>query len=284
MSPVEIINSASRPNAMHGLRALFAGAALTVAAATSAPSAAQAASLQQVLNRGQLRVGIVIAAPWALRDADSGELTGFEVQVAKQLAADMGVKVEFVVYRFDQLIRAVESEEIDLVAAGLTITPERALHVNFSAPYATSGVGIATNVEATAEVRRLEDLDDPAFTIAVLEGSTGEELAKRLLPRAELERFDTADAAAQALISGTVEVYLDEEPVPSFLALEHPGRIDVPVAKPLLETQSAFAIAKGDPDFVFFLNAWITSREADTWLPTTHRYWFKTLRWRDEVQ
>ena len=74
---------------------------------------------------------------------------------------------------------------------------------------------------------------------------------------------------------------LDQEPVPTFLALAHPDVVDVPVNRPLLETRSAFAVGKGDPDFLAFLDAWIEAREADTWLPTTHRYWFRTLQWRD---
>ena len=81
-----------------------------------------------------------------------------------------------------------------------------------------------------------------------------------------------------------MHAYLGEEPVPTFLALEHPHRIDVPVTRPLLETLSAFAVAKGDPDFVFFLNAWIRAHEADTWLPTTYQYWSKSLRWRDPIE
>jgi polar amino acid transport system substrate-binding protein len=45
-----------------------------------------------------------------------------------------------------------------------------------------------------------------------------------------------------------------------------------------------FAVNKGDPDFLAFLNAWIQAREADTWLPTTAGYWFKSLRWRERVR
>jgi polar amino acid transport system substrate-binding protein len=55
----------------------------------------------------------------------------------------------------------------------------------------------------------------------------------------------------------------------------------VPLARPLLETRAAFAVAKGDADFLAYLNAWIEAREADTWLPATHAFWFETLRWRD---
>lgn len=258
--------------------------AAMAAASTLASLPAESRSLRQVINQGTLTVGIVLAAPWAVRESDSGELTGFEIEVAKKLASDMGVEVRFLVYAFDELVTAVESGEIDIVAAGLTISPERALYVNFSQPYATSGVGIATNLGTTAEVLSLEDLDDPAYTIATLEGSVAANLALRILPDARLAVFASEEDAADAVVGGDADVYLAEEPLPTFLALENPTRVDVPIARPLLETQSAFAVAKGDPDFVFFLNAWITAREADTWLPTTSAYWFKSLAWRSRVE
>ena len=215
-----------------------------------------------------------------MRD-EEGQYSGFEIDVARRLAADLGVEVAFRRYEFGELIRALEGDEIDLIAAGLTISPERALHVNFSQPYAIGGIGIATNLAATADVGRLEDLDDPQYTVAVLDRSVAAELARRVLPRASLEPFATEDEAAAALIAGEVDIYLDQEPIPTFLALAHPDVIDVPVNRPLLETRSAFAVGKGDPDFLAFLNAWIEAREADTWLPTTHRYWFRSLQWRD---
>jgi polar amino acid transport system substrate-binding protein len=243
-------------------------------------TAAEAATLQQVLSRGELRVGVAIAAPWAMRD-DEGVLEGFEIDVAKRLAADMEVEVMFLRYDYGALIRALEAGEIDLIAAGLAITPERALHVNFSAPYATGGIGIATNIATTASVERLEELNDPEYRVGVVDESVAGELARRVLPRARLETFRSETDASDALVEGRIDVYLDEEPIPSFLALEYPDEVDAPISRPLLETRSAFAVMKGDPDFVFFLNAWIDAREADTWLPSTQQYWFKTLQWRD---
>jgi polar amino acid transport system substrate-binding protein len=239
-----------------------------------------AGTLQQVLTRNELRVGVTLAAPWAIRD-DEGEFSGFEVDVARQLAADMDVSVEFLRYDYNALIRALEANEIDLIAAGLTITPERALHVNFSRPYATGGIGMATNLATTADIERLEQLNSPEFTVAVMADSAAEDLAARVLPQARRQAYRSEDEASEALVAGDVDVYLEQEPIPSFLAVEYPRNVDVPVNRPLLETRSAFAVTKGDPDFVFFLNAWIEAREADTWLPTRYQYWFKTLQWRD---
>jgi polar amino acid transport system substrate-binding protein len=236
--------------------------------------------LQQVRNQGQLRVGIALASPWAFKGGD-GQYRGFEVDVAKRLAADMKVKAVILPYEWNRLIPALESGEIDIIAAGMTITADRALHVNFSNPYASGGISLATNLQSTSNVGSLEDLDAARYRLAAVRGSVAENLARRILPAATLALFDSAQAAGKALVAGDVDAYLEDEPVPTFLALENPEKIDVPVADPLLVTQAGFAIAKGDVDFLAFLNAWITARTADTWLPTTHDYWFKSLRWRN---
>jgi polar amino acid transport system substrate-binding protein len=243
---------------------------------------AAARDLQDVLNTDTLRVGVTLFAPWAERGAD-GELVGFEIDVARQLAADLGVEAVLLPYDVERLIPALESGEIDLIAAGLTITPERALHVNFSNPYAESGIALATHLERTAAVTDVTALDSEAFTIAAVEGSVGAQLARRLWPRARVQVFGSAEQASDALIAGEVHGYVEDEPVPTFLALENPGVIDVPMGRPLLASPAGFAVNKGDPDFLAFLNAWIVAREADTWLPTTASYWFKSLAWQERL-
>jgi polar amino acid transport system substrate-binding protein len=265
----------------HARRTVLTLCAIMMALAL--PVASHARTLQQVLNGGTLRVGVVLATPWVLRKPD-GELTGFEIDVAKQLAQDMGLKVEFQIYGWDRIIKALERGEVDLIAAGLSITPERALHVNFSRPYAEGGITLAASTERTAGATDLASLNSDRYTIAVVAKTVAEELAHRVLPQAKLAVFADADAARAALVGGSVDGYLDEEPVPTFLALENPDKIDVPLAEPLLRAPTAFAVNKGDPDFLAYLDAWITARDADTWLGTMHDYWFGTLLWRRQLQ
>jgi polar amino acid transport system substrate-binding protein len=256
--------------------------AIIVWAALAFVGEAAARDLQDVLNTGTLRVGVTLFAPWAARGAN-GDLVGFEVDVAKQLAADMGVKAQLLAYDVERLVPALEAGEIDLIAAGLTITPERALHVNFSQPYAESGIALATHLARTANVTDIGALDSEEFTIAAVEGSVGMQLARRMWPRARLQSFASVATASEALLAGEVHGYVEDEPVPTFLALENPGVIDVPTTRPLLASRAGFAVAKGDPDFLAYLNAWITAREADTWLPSTVSYWFQSLRWRERL-
>ena len=256
--------------------------AIIVLGALALGGEAAARDLQDVLNTGTLRVGVTLFAPWAARGAD-GELVGFEVDVAQQLAADMGVKAQLLAYEVERLVPALEAGEIDVIAAGLTITPERALHVNFSEPYAESGIALATHSQRTANVTDIGALDNEEYTIAAVEGSVGIPLARRLWPRARVQVFSSVETASEALLAGEVHGYVEDEPVPTFLALENPGIIDVPTTRPLLASRAGFAVAKGDPDFLAYLNAWITAHEADTWLPTTASYWFKSLRWRERL-
>ena len=121
--------------------------------------------LDEIIERGTIRVGVAEFVPWTLKNK-AGELVGFEIDVAKKIARDMGVKPEFKVYVWEDIIPAVQKGEIDIIAGGMAITPARALKVNFSRPLARSGgVGLATNTRMTFEIESLKQLDSPEIVI-----------------------------------------------------------------------------------------------------------------------
>lgn len=244
--------------------------------------AIQARTLDEVLESGKLRVAVSLFTPWTLKGKD-GELQGFEIEVTKRLANDMGVKPEFEVFQWDDVLPALEQGKVDIVVAGMAITPQRALRVNFSQPYASSGIDLATHTERTSHITKLEELNTKDIVVASVAGTLSAKLTKELFENAKLKSFATSDEAKQALVEGKVHAYVAASPLPRFVALEHPDTVDVPLSKPLLVYKAGFAVRKGDPDFVNFLNSWIIAREADTWLPTTHKYWFESLRWRRDL-
>ncbi len=100
--------------------------------------------VETIKKRGAIRVGLSTFVPWAMRDKN-GELIGYEIDVAKQLAEDMKVKVEFVPTAWDGIIPALLAGKFDMVISGMTITPERNLTVNFTLPYANSGTHLVAN-------------------------------------------------------------------------------------------------------------------------------------------
>jgi polar amino acid transport system substrate-binding protein len=242
---------------------------------------AQADVLEDILERGTIRVGVSLFVPWTIQD-DADGLSGFEIDVANKLAEDMGVKPEYKIYVWEDIIPAVMKGEIDIIAGGMAITPERALKINFSQPYADSGISLATNTEKTRDIKRLEELNRETITIAVISKTAANELAPRLFNKSTIKIFATAKEAEQAVLNGEAHAWLASMPQPEFLALQHPQKVDLPLAKPVLPYKAGFGIKKGEQEWLNFLNAWVTARQADKWLSATHKHWFQSLKWRKE--
>lgn len=236
---------------------------------------------QQILDSGELRVGVSYFHPWVMKD-DKGQLWGAEIDMAKRVAKDMNIKADFRVYDWDALTPALLNGEIDVIISGMAITPARALKMNFSSSYGTTGVSMAANKAMTKNFKTLDDMKRADVTLALVKGTLSAEVAKRTFPNAQYLMFATEAQADKALLKGEAHAFVTSNPTPKFLALRYPNEIDVPLAKPLMSFREGFAIRKGDADFLNFLNAWVVSREADAWIPSTRHYWFETLRWQEQ--
>jgi polar amino acid transport system substrate-binding protein len=245
----------------------------------SAVESVSHSSFNKIRERGILRVGVSPFTPWVFK-GKAGKLVGFEIDVAKKLSKDMGVTPKFISYDWEKLIPALNEGKIDIIIAGMAITPPRALKVNFSLPYATSGISLATNIKRTKHIKSVEELNNKTIKIGVISATVSEGLAKRIFNKAMVVAFKKSNKAEEAIVNGKIHAYLEAKPIPRFIALDHPSKVDVPLSEPLLATKAGFAINKGDADFLNFLNSWIVAREADTWLPSTHDYWFKSLQWK----
>jgi len=243
----------------------------------------QADTMDDILERETLTVGVALFEPWTMQD-ESGKLTGYESEVAKKIALDLGVKPEFIGYKWEDIIPALRKGEIDVIAGGMAITPARARKINFSNPYADSGISLATNTSMTRNIKSLDELNKKNIIISGVSGSVSYELATRLFKNANVKAYKTSKEATDAVISGEAHAYVATSPQPKFLALKYPQKIDIPMTKPLISYKAAFGIKKGEQEWLNFLNAWITARTADKWLSATHKHWFGSLGWRKEVR
>ncbi len=242
---------------------------------------ASADVLDEILERGTIRVGIAEFAPWTIKTT-SGDLIGFEIELSNRLAKDMGVTPKFKIYEWDNLIPALQQGEIDIIAGGMAITPARALRVEFTRPTATSGTGIATNIEMTEHIETLADLNDGDIVVAAVAGTASYSVADIFFDRADVIAYATPALAEAEVLEGRAHVYLAGMPAARYLAFRASDKIDVPLDKPLLAHSEAVAIRKGEQSLMNFLNAWITAKQSDKWLPTTRSYWFETMGWASE--
>lgn len=235
-------------------------------------------TVEQVVRRGVLRVGMSTFVPWAMTDK-AGNLIGFEIDVATRLAQDMGVKVEFVPTKWAGILPALLTGKFDVIIGGMGITAQRNLKVNFSIPYDYSGVAIVANKQLAAGFSRLEDFNRPEVTVTARLGSTSAAAANKLLPKAQKRFFDDESQVIQELVNGRVHALLGGTPLPTYQALKHPDKLFLPLPGTITKEPIGFAVRKGDFDSLSFFDNWIRVVEAEGWLAERKAYWFESQEW-----
>ena len=267
---------------------LVMAAALAVAVAAGAAAQIEPKQplsesvVETIRNRGVLKVGMSIFVPWAMRTR-SGELAGFEIDVAKKVARDMGVGIEFVATPWERLIPALIAGEFDVIIAGMSVRPRRRLAIDFTVPYAHSGMGIAANREMAANMKWPDDYDSAGVTFSCRRGATSCSDIERLFPKAGIRRFGDDAGALREVLSGNAHAVLSSYPQPVEWAGAHPERIFLPTTENLSQSDEAFGLRKGDPDALRFFSNWILLNKANGWLEKRHRYWFKGRDWVERV-
>jgi polar amino acid transport system substrate-binding protein len=249
-------------------------------------STAQAGVVEDIQKRGKLIVGLSTFVPWAMRAKD-GKIIGFEVDVGRKLAADMGVDVEFKPTAWDGIIPALLSKKFDIIVTGMVMKPKRNLTVNFSRPYAYLKVGMAANKEKAAAdgLKTLEDWNNSKVILTIKRGTAPGATVERLFPKAKLRQFDDDGQALQDVLNGNAHGFLTSEPKPAYYLIDNPKVLLSPFGiGPWDPSASAFAVRKGDPDAMNFFNNWIRFHELDGWLKKTHDKWFTNRDWKTQVE
>jgi len=265
--------------------ALAAIAALGLALPATAQQATQALAsesvIEQIKQDGVIRIGLSLFVPWSMRDRN-GELIGYELDVGRKLAEDMGVEVEFVPTAWDGIIPALVAGTFDVIISGMSVTAQRNLTVNFTDPYAYSGLAILANREMTAGMT-IEDLNSPDVTFAVRRGATPAVVVAENFPRAQVLQFDEDGASTQEVLNGNAHATMAAQPTPNREAGRSPETLVVMQGELYDPRGEAFALRKGDPDAVNYFNNWIGQRGRSGWLEARHKYRFASGDWADQV-
>lgn len=239
--------------------------------------------LEEIIKRGELRVGMSTFVPWAMNDK-SGNLIGFEIDVATRLAEDMGVKAVFIPTKWSGIIPALLTGKFDVIIGGMGIRPERNLKVNFSIPYDYTGMSLVAHKEKALGFNSLEDFNRPEVVITARIGTTAADAVKKHLSQAQIRLFDDEAQAIQELLLGRAHGMVASAPLPAYLALENPETLFLPFSGTFTKEPIGFALPKGDPDLLNFFNSWITVVDAEGWLAERKSYWFESQDWKGLVQ
>lgn len=234
-------------------------------------------TIEKVLRSGKLKVGMSTFIPWAMQ-SKTGEWVGFEIDVAKRLAKDMGVEVEFVPTKWEGLIPSLLTGKFDLVIAGMTGTAQRALKINFTQPYDYTGTQICINKKFADKVKEPMDLNDAQFTVLSRVGVTAAETAKKLLPKAEKRLFSDNGSMVQELLNGNATAIIQSLPEPAQLVAKNPETLAL-LPGTLTREPISMGVRKGDPDTLAYLNNWIVNVKAEGFLEEKADYWWRSMEW-----
>lgn len=135
------------------------------------------AQVQSIIDRGVLRVGVKQDVPnFGYKNPDTGAFEGMEIDIARKIADELGVDIEFTPVTAQTRGPLLDNGQVDMVIATFTITEERKLLYNFTAPYYTDAVGFLVNKDSG--IKKFTDLDGK--TIGVAQGSITRSLITEL--------------------------------------------------------------------------------------------------------
>ncbi|MFW5490003.1 MAG: transporter substrate-binding domain-containing protein [Desulfovibrio sp.] len=243
----------------------------------------QESTIEQIFQRGTLKVGFSTFVPWAMKDKN-GKFIGFEIDVATRLAKDMGVKIEFVPTKWSGIIPALLTGKFDVIIGGMGIRPDRNAKVNFTIPYNWTGMSIVANRAKAGAKNTIEAFNNPDVVISARLGTSAAKAAKKYMPKATLRLFEEETQAIQELLNGRADAMVASAPLPEKMAVLHAKKLYLPLKGTFTKEPNAFAIRKGDVDTLNYFDNWIRVVDSEGWLQERYHYWFETLDWEDQLK
>jgi polar amino acid transport system substrate-binding protein len=231
--------------------------------------AASAVTVDDIIKRGKLLVAIdTNNPPWGMMDAKM-EPDGIDIAVARLMAKYMGVQLEIVPVTSQNRIPYVVTGKADVVMATLTITPQRALQIWFSIPYAFQDSVIMTT--ENSPIKSFDDLNGKK--VSVVRGAIQDALVTKLAPKAQMQRFDTDASTIQALVTGQVDATATGFLIPAQTTKANPGKTFVSRLK--LGTQYiAVGMKRDSVDLLQWTNTFIYQIRTDGELADIIKHYF----------
>ena len=228
-----------------------------------------------------LRVGVAPLAPMAMLNKNN-ELVGLEVDVARRLADDLGAKRDLVQTSMPDIMNGLSSGRYDLIISGYSITPERALRINFSNPYYYTHIRLVASKQA-APGKTSAYFNSPNITLGVVAGHSEIQVAEKCFPLASLRLFDTEEALLDALLAGKVPAAVVSDQLIRFNVAFHANKLYLPDDKSLSAAPVAIAVRKGNQELLNFLNSWIAILHGEGWIEARRAFWYEQSSWIKDV-
>ncbi len=235
--------------------------------------------LNKIIETGEIKIGMSGDQPPFSMTANDGSMFGLDVDMAKGLANNIGVKANLVKMNFKDLIPALQAGEIDMIISGVTMTMERNKKVAFIGPYLISGNTFATKSKELAAATSVEDLDKEGVKISVMQGTTSEEFINANISKATVFRSTTNKLAMQLVLDGKVDIMVAGYPTFAVAVMDNRAE-GLLISENLLDYEPiGFAVAPSDPLLLNLVTNYFHALERTEILDLLKVKWFEEGSW-----
>ncbi len=252
----------------HWMTALAAAAiSLGVAAGAQAQSA-----LNEILDTGVLKFGTTGDwNPMSLRDPATNSYKGFDIDVATELAADLGVEVEFVPTDWKTLVNGVVAGKYHMTGSA-SISPPRMKVAGFSESYIAVEIMPFTMPGLADKFDGYDSINKPEVKVATTLGTTFEALVREWFPDADIKVVEAPARGFQEVLAGRADVFITSNIEGSTLKAKH-GVVQVPGTEPRAPSPIAMLLPQDDQVWINYVNNWVKVKQAKGFFEDVKAKW-----------
>lgn len=256
------------------------------AAATSSPAGSSgapdhlgpASRLDTIRARGTMRVCTTgDYRPFTYRDPTTKRYSGIDVTMTNDLAARLGVKVDWVPTTWETLMDDTMGS-CDIAVGGISVNTDRARRAFFSAPLIEEGKTPVTLCRNVAEYDTIEEINRAGVRSITPVGGTNEKFAREHYPNGQIIRWADNNTIFDQIVAGKADVMTTDASETVWAAKTHPELCAVHPQKPFDYFAKAYLLPRGDVVFKEYVDAWLTmAKKGGTWEAAT-KPWFGTTK------
>lgn len=221
-----------------------------------------------------LRIGVNTDYPPVIFK-ENNIITGIEADLAKKLANDMGVKINFVNMDWDKLIDSLNKGDIDIIMSGMSITEDRKQYVNFTEPYLRVGQMALIRSKDIHRLSPPQKMFVYKSRVGFVNNTTGESFVRKQLANSELKGYVTVQEGVNALRSGAIDYFIHDAPTIWRYTMFGTDNDLFGFYKPLTEEYLAWAVRKSDTELLEELNDQLSGWKEDRSLDSVLNKWIK---------
>jgi len=212
-----------------------------------------------------------------------GELIGFDIALARELARTMGVNLRISRLPFAELVPRLQQREVDIIMSGISITPKRNMDIAFIGPYGNSGQAFIGKNEVVSQLTQPLDLNRADLAIAVLHETTAEMTVKAVLPKVRMVASESLDEALIMLLKGTVDGIIADYPYCKVAEFRYKDQGLAVFDKILTFEQLGIGVLEEDGLFINLLRNYLNLLAGSGALQRMQEIWFKNSGWVEEL-